>query len=224
MEWYWWVYIPFIGYVLYSIFQQAPFSIAMAAVVTAIIVPLKIEEPFPITTSWGYIIAFPIIIAAAHGLIRGFIFRIAEKRIARERIAENMESKDFYVAESEIDEDDFPKRKKTPQKPSKVSDEDFADSIHDRQLVEVLDVQGAADIHEVSEATIRKWLNEGELEGYKEGNRWNVPVYSEDELTVKEASELFGVSQAKIRDWLNEGMIAGYKDERNRWCVYAPDE
>jgi len=98
------------------------------------------------------------------------------------------------------------------------------EAVRERQLVENIDVQETAERHEVSEATIRKWLNEGELEGYKDGNHWVIPVYSDEILSVKEASEIFGASPAKIRNWLNDGLIAGYKDEQNRWCVYAPDE
>ena len=112
-------------------------------------------------------------------------------------------------------------------KPAKVShstDDEPYNVIYERQLIENIDVQEAAKRYEVSEATIRKWLNEGELEGYKDENRWIIPVYSDEILSVQEASKTFGVSPAKIRNWLNEDLIAGYKDERNRWCIYAPDE
>jgi excisionase family DNA binding protein len=61
---------------------------------------------------------------------------------------------------------------------------DLASSIYDQQVIESLIVSEAADKYDVSEATIRKWLNEGKLGGYKDGNRWVISVGADPDNSI----------------------------------------
>ncbi|MDE7120661.1 MAG: helix-turn-helix domain-containing protein [Oscillospiraceae bacterium] len=72
-----------------------------------------------------------------------------------------------------------------------------------------------------SQATIRKWCNEGKIPGAdhdKKGSPWRIPEDTED-FTEKymgtyKASQIWGYSQATIRKWCNEGKIPGAEHDK----------
>ena len=225
IEWYWWLYIILVVPTVFTIFKQTPFLVAIAWIISFVLFPLKFHFPDDVSTPWWWIIGFPFFIAAVYGLIVGWLMKRVEDREARADI-DNCS----VVAPPPIDASkpvNYSREEAYVQKPihvqagkSYASSEDHAAAIYNKQLIENLDVQEAAEQFEVSEATIRKWLNDGELEGYKDGRKWVIPVFSEGSMSVKEAAEQFGVPDSKVRKWLNSGQIAGFKDDANRWRVW----
>lgn len=112
----------------------------------------------------------------------------------------------------------------------------------------VLSTQAFAEQAGVSPSTVSKWLREGKIDGFKQGNKWQVPADqlarvaetpagaapatpkqdgpkttaaadSGQTYSVEAFAERTYLTVAGVERWLKEGRLKGTKDQDGKWRV-----
>lgn len=112
----------------------------------------------------------------------------------------------------------------------------------------ILTTQAFAEQAGVSASTVSKWLREGKIEGFKQGNKWQVPADQLARVTeapagaapdqpkkdepdtpatadsgqtysVEAFAERTYLTVAGVERWLKEGRLKGTKDQGGTWHV-----